>query len=234
MFSSSFFAIYLLCFKKQIQWHPRTHPIYTQLKMNPCKIIINFQKDKYCRGSWTLPYSWVNPGWVVHMRKVSIWHKGCCRQAVTSHCWRSWAPSCPASVLSYIRPVLHSSCPASALSCIRPVLHPSCPTSVLSCIHHVLHPSCPTYTLSCIRPVLHLSCPVNDLSCIQPVLHPSCTVLQIWGWMLSLHLKIFWVFFHQNRYVIIANICKIYSHWCKESKEKINFTFCQGFQQIFA
>ena len=62
--------------------------------------------------------------------------------------------------------VLHLSCPASVLSCIRPLLHLSCPASALSFIHPVLNPSCP---------VLHLICPASVMSCISPVLHPACS-----------------------------------------------------------
>ena len=68
------------------------------------------------------------------------------------------------------------------------------------------HLSCPASVLSYIWSVLHLICPVSNLSCIRPV-------LQIWGWMSSSNLQIFWVFFYQNFSVIIANIFKMYSHW---------------------
>ena len=75
---------------------------------------------------------------------------------------------------------LYPSCPASFLSCILPVLlpstlsglPPSCPASLLSCLPPVLPPSCPASLLSYLPPVLPPSCPASLLSCLPPVLTP--------------------------------------------------------------
>ena len=84
--------------------------------------------------------------------------------------------SCINSVL--LHPVLppsclHPSCPASHLACIYPVLHPSLsilppfyPASLLPCLLPFLTSSCPNSDLSCLPPVL--------LSCLLSVLPPSC------------------------------------------------------------
>ena len=98
---------------------------------------------------------------------------------------------CPAPLMSCIIPVRDPSCLASVLFSIHPVLHSRIPPVLCP---NVLHPHysaiciipCPESTFpaslqSSIPPVLHpsgpatfQSCSTSLLSCIPPVMHPSC------------------------------------------------------------
>ena len=74
--------------------------------------------------------------------------------------------------------VLHPSCPASLLSCMLPVLYSSSPT--FTCIHPVPHGNCPAFTcptniLSCHPSVLSHFLTLSLLSSISPVQRFSCS-----------------------------------------------------------
>jgi hypothetical protein len=104
-------------------------------------------------------------------------------------------PSCHASIMSGIKPVLHHPflCPylIPLTSSVSYAMHPSCPASrpigQASIILPVMHPPCPALALACItysyssiltriNPVLHSSCQASIFSCIFLVLHQTCPV----------------------------------------------------------
>ena len=118
-------------------------------------------------------------------------------------------PSCPAAVLSCIRPVQQQFCLASVLSFSCPVLHPTCPASVLSGILFVLHPFCTASVLSCIRLVLHPYCSLFS-SC--PVLHLTCPASSLTCIRRTADLKMNVVFTYT---IFLPELCCHYSKYCE-------------------
>ena len=87
-------------------------------------------------------------------------------------------PSCPASLLSCIAPVLlptypESYSPSSYLSCLPPVLLHSLPEFLSSCFHPVLNPNFLKSLFSCIPHLLNPSSPASYLSCVPSFLYLS-------------------------------------------------------------